>query len=126
MDILRNRARKKCPATELGESSKHQATLYNLREPLRNAIQTAKDMVTVLSEKIKAFTSYTSKGTKFQLSRNKKGRMANSACLSRHTVLARVAFKEVIRSRYMRTIRSADCLCPFEETVNIAEQATCK
>ncbi|XP_077557118.1 uncharacterized protein LOC144171819 [Haemaphysalis longicornis] len=37
----------------VGGIVKHQATLYNLREPLRNAIQTAKDMVTVLSEKIK-------------------------------------------------------------------------
>ncbi|XP_077551854.1 uncharacterized protein LOC144166071 [Haemaphysalis longicornis] len=37
----------------VGRIIKHQATLYNLREPKSNAIQTAKYLVTVLSEEIK-------------------------------------------------------------------------
>ncbi|KAH9381997.1 hypothetical protein HPB48_010208 [Haemaphysalis longicornis] len=49
----------------VGGIVKHQATLYNLREPLRNAIQTAKDMVTVLSEKIKGVHFIYLEGTKF-------------------------------------------------------------
>ncbi|KAH9379822.1 hypothetical protein HPB48_010405 [Haemaphysalis longicornis] len=36
----------------VGGIVKHQATLHNLREPARNAIQMAEYMVTVLSEKI--------------------------------------------------------------------------
>ncbi|KAH9372148.1 hypothetical protein HPB48_009719 [Haemaphysalis longicornis] len=60
------------PATDLGGIVKHQATLYNLREPLRNAIQTAKDMVTVLSEKIKGVHFIYLEGNEVSSYREKK------------------------------------------------------
>ncbi|KAH9384436.1 hypothetical protein HPB48_026443 [Haemaphysalis longicornis] len=56
----------------VGVMVKHQATLYNLREPLRNAIQTAKDMVTALSEKIKGVHFIYLEGNKVSSYRKKK------------------------------------------------------
>ncbi|KAH9367891.1 hypothetical protein HPB48_017534 [Haemaphysalis longicornis] len=52
MDILRNRGRKECLRRSWGNRQTPGDTLQPKRTT-KNAIQTAKDMVTVLSEKIK-------------------------------------------------------------------------
>lgn len=104
----------------VGRLVKHQATLPNLREPERNAIPMAKDMVTPLFEKINSVHV-------IQLERNevsshgetKQGGMTNSACVSQHTLLPPWLLKKSSEADICLLYAARTVFAPFKETGNI-------